>query len=178
MTGGTAMGNAEQGWARPLASVALLACLAVAAAEDLPPPPLPDTQSAPRAAPAGTLKDTCIHCGVVRSIRTLERERGAQRDVPSYMTSSQYLDTRRYSQPYVGPVVGMTFGPGESTKSFVGAAGSPSMRQRILDITYEVTVRYDDGRYGLIEQSDVDRLRVGERVQVIDNRVEPAPKNE
>jgi hypothetical protein len=113
---------------------------------------------------------------VVRSIRTIERERQPQREMPSYMTSSQYLDTRRYSEPYVGPVVGVTFGPGQSTKTFVGAAGSPSMRQRILAITYEVTVRYDDGRFGLIEQDDVSRLRAGDRVQVVDNRVEPAPK--
>jgi len=172
------MATAAQGWAGPVAGVALLASFAATAAEEVPaPPPLPEAQSAPRKTPPGTLKGECIDCGVVRSIRTIETERRTQREIPSYMTSSQYLDTRRYSQPYVGPVVGVTFGPGQSTQSFVGAAGSPSMRQRMLEISYEVTVRYDDGRFGLIEQSDVDRLRVGDRVRVVSNRVEPVPKD-
>ena len=173
----TPTGTAAHRWARPLAGIGLLAALAVTAAEDVPPPPpMPADSRASRPAAGGAPAAVCTNCAVIRSIRTVERERSTQRDMPSYMTSSQYLDTRRYSQPYVGPMVGMTFGPGQSTKSFVGAAGSPSMRQRILEITYEITVRYDDGRYSLIEQGDLGSLREGDRVRVVDNQLELAPK--
>ena len=41
----------------------------------------------------------------------MERERKTSRELPAYMTSDQYLNTRRYSEPRVGPVIGMTFGP-------------------------------------------------------------------
>jgi hypothetical protein len=70
----------------------------------------------------------------------------------------------------------LTFGNEQDTKSFVGAAGNETMRQRILEIGYEIVVRYEDGRFGLIEQDDPGTLRAGDRVRVVDNRVELAPK--
>jgi hypothetical protein len=73
-------------------------------------------------------------------------------------------------------VFGLTFGPGQETKSFVGAAGNEAMRQRMLEIVYEIVVLYDDGRFGLIEQADRGVLRVGDRVRVVDDRVELAPR--
>jgi hypothetical protein len=163
---------------RSLAGATLLAAtFAVPAAEDVPPPPpMPPGDAAPARAPAAASKGECATCGVIRSIRAVERERKTSREVPAYMTSDQYLNTRRYSEPRVGPVFGLTFGPGQETKTFVGAAGSEAMRQRILEIGYEIVVRYDDGRFGLIEQEDPGSLRVGDRVRVVDNRVELAPR--
>jgi len=58
----------------------------------------------------------------------------------------------------------------------VGAAGSETMRRRILQITYEVTVSFDDGRFGLIEVQDIDDLRVGDRVRVDGSRLELVKK--
>jgi hypothetical protein len=165
---------------RALVCAALLAAAPIAsAAQDVPlPPPLPSGGAAPARAPAAAnVKGECTNCGVIRSLRAVERERKTSRDVPTYMTSEQYLDTRRYSEPRVGPVFGLTFGPGQETRSFVGAAGNETMRQRILEIGYEIVVRYDDGRFGLIEQDDPGALRVGDRVRVVDNRVELAPKD-
>jgi len=160
-------------------ALALLALSAAASAEDIPPPPPMPEEPARRATeappPGGSVRE-CRDCGVVRSIRGVERERPTRRGVPTYMTSDQYLDGRRYSEPMVGPVFGMTFGKGQETRSFVGAAGSETMRQRILEIYYEITVRFDDGRYGVFEQENLAGLRVGDRVQVASNRVEPAPK--
>ncbi|HXV08654.1 MAG TPA: hypothetical protein VD791_11530 [Burkholderiales bacterium] len=164
---------------RSLAGAILLAVAPAAlAAEPVPPPPpIPAGDTAPAAAPAATdVKGKCVNCGVVRSIRAVERERKASREVPAYMTSDQYLNTRRYSEPRVGPVFGLTFGPGQETKSFVGAAGNEAMRQRMLEIVYEIVVLYDDGRFGLIEQPDRGALRVGDRVRVVDDRVELAPR--
>ena len=147
------------------------------AAQDLSvPPPMPaDTpssssapQSARRPAPA---KTPCASCGVIRSIRQTETER-RQDDVPTYIGSEQYLQQRDFSKPVVGPVLGVTFGKGQTTTTFVGAAGSETMRRRILQITYEVTVAYDDGRFGLIELQDAGDFRVGDRVKVDGSRLE------
>jgi hypothetical protein len=160
---------------RSLAGAILLAVAPAAlAAEPVPPPPpIPAGDTAPAAT---NVKGKCVNCAVVRSIRAVERERKASREVPAYMTSDQYLNTRRYSEPRVGPVFGLTFGPGQETKSFVGAAGNEAMRQRMLEIVYEIVVLYDDGRFGLIEQPDRGALRVGDRVRVVDDRVELAPR--
>ncbi len=155
---------------------ALLISIGAAAAEDIPPPPpMPagDVRPALAQPPAARVGE-CRDCGVVRSIRNVERERPARRGVSTYMTSDQYLDSRRYSEPMVGPVFGMTFGKGQETKSFIGAAGSSTMRQRILEIYAEITVRFDDGRFGLFEQENSNGVRVGDRVHVVDDRVEPA----
>lgn len=137
--------------------------------------PEEDATRSPAPANVATPRE-CRNCGVVRSVRSVERERSNRRGVSTYMTSEQYLEGRRYSEPMVGPVFGMTFGKGQETRSFVGAAGSETMRQRILEIHYEVTVRFDDGRYGLFEQNQLASLRVGDRVQVVNDKVEPAPK--
>jgi hypothetical protein len=163
----------------------LLACLAGAAwlataraAEDLSvPPPLP-SDSSPTSSPAKpqpAIKGACDNCGVIRSIRQVQRERPA-REMPTYIGSPQYLDSRRYSEPHVGPVFGLTFGKGQTTQAYVGAAGSEQMRQRILEITYELTVRFDDGRFGIIELQDIGDFRVGDRVRVDGQQLEMIEK--
>ena len=43
--------------------------------------------------------------------------------------------------------------------------------QHVNKTESKVTVRFDDGRYGLIEQDDVGDLRVGDRIQVVNKRV-------
>lgn len=158
----------------------LLFCLACSvwlatalAAQDLSvPPPMPaeGPSSSPQAQrqPAGK---PCPNCGVIRSIVQTERERRGD-DMPTYIGSPQYLDQRDFSKPIVGPVMGITFGKGQTTTTFVGAAGSETMRRRILQVTYEVTVAFDDGRLGLIEMQDVGDLRVGDRVSVDGSRVQ------
>lgn len=145
---------------------------AVIAAEIPPPPPLPSTEppaAAPRARSAG---GKCTDCAVIRSIRQVERER-PRREMPTYVGSPQYLESRSYSPPHVGPVFGLSFGPGRSTQTFVGAAGSEEIRQRILQITYEVTVRFDDDRLSLVELQDIGDLRVGDRVHVTQQGLDP-----
>ena len=151
------------------------------AAQDLSvPPPMPadtpSSSSAPQpprqAAPA---KTPCTNCGVIRSIRQVETERRSD-DVPTYIGSEQYLQQRDFSQPVVGPVLGLTFGKGQTTTTFVGAAGSETMRRRILQISYEVTVAFDDGRFGLIELQDAGDFRVGDRVKVDGSRLELVKK--
>jgi hypothetical protein len=155
--------------------VLLGSSLAADSAEDAPPPlpadPPPRTESR-------DVQGRCLDCAVIRRIRNVERERPASREIPSYMTSDQYLDTRRYSEPRVGPVFGMTFGAGQETRTFVGAAGTSTMRQRMLEIVYEVTVRYDDGRFGRVEMNDATGFRVNDRVRVVNNQLELLPREQ
>jgi hypothetical protein len=121
--------------------------------------------------PDTSVTDKCNDCGVLRSVREIRTERQIQRpDV--YVTSSQYLSTRAAEPPRIGPVISFSWGGrGDATKTQIGAMGSPQMQQRMIDISYELTVRLDDGRYALIEQNDVGDLRIGDRVRVQDKRV-------
>ena len=55
-------------------------------------------------------------------------------------------------------MLGISFGKGQTTQTFVGAAGSESMRRRILQIVYEVTVRFDDGSQVAVPLGDLERF--------------------
>jgi len=101
----------------------------------------------------------CRECGVITSIRERQQERADAR------TITQGL-------PPVGPMFGFTFGGDSQVKGFVGAVGNKEMRDRLNEISYEVTVRYNDGRYGVLETRDGADLRVGDRVKVIDNKID------
>jgi hypothetical protein len=156
----------------------LAASLGAAAARDdiPPPPPLPAEDAPPRPSQAVTPppKD-CANCGVIRSIREVTREKKT-RDLPAYVGSQEYRDTRAYSPPVVGPVVGLTFGPGSESRSYVGAMGSPEMRARMLEIVYEVIVRFDDGRLGRYELPERGAFRIDDRVRVVNNAIERLPR--
>ena len=136
-----------------------------------PDPAAAEEEGAKRKPDNSALTGTCRDCGVVRSIREIRTERQSSRP-DTYVTSQQYLATRQNTPPSVGPVFTLTWGRNEQPQTHIGAMGSPEMQQRFLEITYEVTVRFDDGRYGLIEQDDVGDLRIGDRIQVINKRVE------
>ena len=117
--------------------------------------------------PQASAMATCRDCGVVRSIREIRTERKASRQ-DTYVSSPEYLQSRPFDQqPLVGPAISFSWGGGNQTQTRVGAVGSPEMQQRFIEISYEITVRFDDGRYGLIEQADPDDLRVGDRVKVV-----------
>lgn len=128
-------------------------------------------EEAPDARKPTTASGTCRDCGVVRSIREVRTERTRSRpDI--YTTSPQYLDTRPNDPPRIGPVFTLSWGKGEKPSPHVGAVGSAEMQQRYTEVTYEFIVRFDDGRFGLIEQDTTGDLQAGDRVQVVDKRVE------
>jgi len=102
---------------------------------------------------------SCRECGVITSVRELQQER-----------ASASTDTQR--MPPVGPVFGFTFGGDAPVKGFVGAVGNQEMRDQLTEISYEVTVRYNDGRYGLVETRYGADLRVGDPVKVQHNKIE------
>ena len=166
----------------------LATSLVVRAVDPVPPPPpmpeanAPSTSQAPakpksEKSQSANVTGNCVNCAVIRSIRTVERERATPRQVPSYINSSQYQNTvTAGGPPLVGPVVGFTFGPGSSSQGFVGAAGSPAMRERLMQISYEVILLFDDGRFGLLELDDVGDFRANDRVRVVNNMLEPLPR--
>lgn len=154
---------------RVLAATALLAPL-IGIAADIPPPPDIDTQINDAPAKRIIMRD-CRNCGVVRSIREIRNQRQFSRpDI--YVTSPQYLDTRPQDPPHIGPAISFSWGAGDTPHAKIGAIGSPSMQQRFIELSYEVGVRFDDGRFGLIEQDDIGDIGMGDRVQVVDKRVE------
>ena len=120
--------------------------------------------------PDTSVTGKCTDCGVLRSIREIRTERQLKRpDI--YVTSPQYLDTRE-EPPRIGPVISFSWGNrADDAKTQIGAVGSPQMQQHFIDISYELTVKFDDGRYALIEQDDVGSLAIGDRVRVVDKRV-------
>ena len=104
-------------------------------------------------------KESCRECGVITSVRELQTERADASTVTERL-------------PPVGPVFGFTFGGDAPVKGFVGAVGNKEMRDRLTEISYEVIVRYNDGRYGVVETRDGADLRIGDRVKVIQNKIE------
>ncbi len=110
--------------------------------------------------PGGTGTSQCRECGVIAGIRELQREREAARTLAERL-------------PPVGPVFSFSFGGDAPARHFfVGAVGSQEMRDSLIDISYEVTVRFNDGRYGVVETRDGVDLRVGDPVKVIRNKIE------
>ena len=51
-------------------------------------------------------------------------------------------------------------------KPFVGGVGTPEMKERFRESTYEITVRLDDGALRFVERPDGSRYRVGDRVRL------------
>jgi len=78
----------------------------------------------------------------------------------------------REEPPRIGPVISFSWGNrSDQSTTQIGAVGSPQMQQHFIDLSYELTVKFDDGRYALIEQDDVGSLGIGDRVRVVDRRV-------
>jgi len=137
---------------------AALACLAVAAqAQSIR---IPDLREPPRA----TVKpgEPCERCGTVRSIREVQVRRPV--NVPQAFQTDPM--SQGPSPPVlVGAVVALPLGDSKD-KPFVGGVGTPEMRERFTETTYEIVVRLDDGGFTLVQRADGASFRVGDRVRV------------
>jgi len=65
----------------------------------------------------------------------------------------------------VGAVVALPLGGGGG-KPFVGGVGTPEMRERFSETTYEVAIGLDNGGYTMVQRADGASFRVGDRVRV------------
>jgi outer membrane lipoprotein SlyB len=96
----------------------------------------------------------CKQCGVVNSIREIQRAREGA--TPGLGPDSP-----------VGLVIYIPMGPGrEKADSFAGSVGNREWQNRINSTRYEFTVRMDDGDFRVVEKDGISDLQVGDRVRL------------
>jgi hypothetical protein len=104
--------------------------------------------------------EPCVDCGRVISIREVPIERKAALpagfDGPSRGTGEHNL---------VGAVVYLPLSGKPSDRPFVGGVGTPEMRERFGQTTYEVVVRMDDNAMRIMTRGDGSRFHAGDRVR-------------
>jgi hypothetical protein len=116
-------------------------------------------------APVVRLKpgESCDGCGVIRQIREVQ----AQRPVPvpqSVRSDPSGMDRTAGREMPIGAVIALPLGDGG--KPYVGGVGTPEMRERFAETTYDVVVQLDTGGYTSVQRADGSRYRVGDRVRL------------
>jgi outer membrane lipoprotein SlyB len=107
--------------------------------------------------------ETCDNCGAIRSIREIRSERPIP--APKSLQSEATDGGMGSSGLLVGAVAVLPMGEG-SGRSYVGGVGTPEMRSRFTETSYEITVRLDNGSFTVVQRSDGAQYRVGDRVRV------------
>ena len=103
--------------------------------------------------------------------------------------SIRQVDKQRYvngAGAVVGGLVGTGLGSlvgggsGRTAAMIVGAVGGAvvgnEMQKNQTELIWEIGVRYDDGSYGTITQTQAPGLRIGDRVRVTDTGLELLPR--
>ena len=142
-----------------------MACLAAAAHGQAI--KIPDFREPPRA----TVRpgEPCARCGTIQSIRQVQVTRPV--NVPRVFQNNPMDQQGPASPVIVGAVVALPFG-GSGEKPFVGGVGTPEMRQRFSEMTYEIVIKLDDGGYARIDRFDGASFQVGDRVRVQGTQLE------
>lgn len=119
----------------------------------------------------------CLECGTVRSIREVDRE------LPQPQTSA---DPPGYTSPgdFPGGLggnlsagwVAMYKSGGGPSSSYVGAVGSPELREQLTERSYEIVVKLDNGRFQLVREDQPPSWQVGDRVKIVMGRLVPADR--
>ena len=63
----------------------------------------------------------------------------------------------------IGAVIAL---PDAGGRSYVGGVGTPEMRERFTQYTYQIVVKLDAGSETILERRDASRYRVGDRVRL------------
>ena len=116
-------------------------------------------------APAVRLKpgEACDGCGVIRAIREVQAQR--QVPVPPQVRSDWTgVDRTLGSEVPIGAVIALPLGDGG--RSYVGGVGTPEMRERFAETTYDIVVQFDNGGYTSVQRADGARYQVGDRVRL------------
>ena len=140
-----------------LAAAALL-CAALAGAQALV---IPDFRQSATPVSGPRMGEACDRCGVVRSIREIQSERGRPART-SIAGPASDLD----SPNYVGAVIALPTNSYEGGKPYVGGVGTPEMQARFAQTSYEIIVRLDSGGFVTLQRQDGGSYRVGDRVRV------------
>ena len=120
---------------------------------------IPDFREPPRA--TVNPGEPCERCGTIRSIRQVQSQRGT---VPKVF-QNEPIDQGLGSTVLVGAVVVLPLGRG-ADKPYVGGVGTPEMRERFSETTYEVAILLDNGGYTMVQRADGASFSVGDRVRV------------
>jgi hypothetical protein len=104
----------------------------------------------------------------VRAIRQVQVGRPV--NVPRAF-HNEPLDQGPGSTVIVGAVVALPLGEG-SDKPFVGGVGTPEMRERFTETTYDVVIQFDNGGYSNVQRRDGASFRIGDRVRVQGTQLE------
>ena len=110
-------------------------------------------------APDPSPDEACRQCGTIFEIKSITTERELAR-------------TLEGRAPPAGPFINIPLTGKSGARAEIGVTGSRQMRKELQQTKYEVVVRYDDDRFTLIMVRDISNLRVGDRVRVIQNRIE------
>lgn len=109
--------------------------------------------------------EPCNECGRILSIREIQVERKPV--VPQAFQSGGPGTSSGPGGPnLVGAVIYLPLGGETTERPFVGGVGTPEMRERFRESTYEIAVRLDDGSLRFVQRHDGTRYRVGDRVRL------------
>ncbi len=116
----------------------------------------------------------CPECGTVRSVREVDRElrppsvTGAPE---GYAGPGDFPGGLGDSNPVGWVAVARYSGSSGASKGYVGAVGSPEMRERLTEKSYEIVVKLDNGRYQLVQENQPPQWQAGDRVKIVMGRL-------
>lgn len=125
---------------------------------------IPDFRQSPPEPARLKVGEACQNCGRILAIREVETAR--RPEVPQAFRGGGPGSPETAQVNRVGAVIYLPLGDQTSEKPFVGGVGTPEMRARFQETTYEITVRMDDGATQFIQRRDGTRFRVGDRVRL------------
>ena len=124
---------------------------------------IPDFRNPPPPAAASRPLESCSNCGVIRAIRETQSQRSIA--VPQGIQNPQ-MSGGAESSVRIGAVVALPMSDSSNDQPFVGGVGTPEMRARFSESSYEITVLLDNGAYAIAQRRDGARYRVGDRVRM------------
>jgi len=120
--------------------------------------------------------EACGNCATVYSVREVDRERGVPQTTINLEAASspgEFPGGLSGGSP-VAWVAGSSYQPGRGwKKGYVGAVGSPEMREAMTERTYEVIVKLDNGKYQLFREDQPQGWRIGDRVRIVMGKLVP-----
>ena len=118
--------------------------------------PLASAQApSPASPPVSSVLVKCVDCGVVRSVKRVEKE-----------TRPTEADKSKPS----GFVATIPLGKGAG-KPTLGSSNEVQHDAKPPLVTYEIIVRLDDGRFRVVLQPEGENLRDGDKVKIVEGKV-------
>ena len=126
---------------------------------------IPDFRQPPPASATIKPGEACLSCGRILSIREVQAER--KPNVPqAFQGGGAGASSGPGGPNLVGAVIYLPLGNESAERPFIGGVGTPEMRERFRETTYEVAVRMDDGATRFVPRHDGTRYQVGDRVRL------------